>query len=391
MNIITKTINNLLQNLPTIRNTKNTKYNEYTQYQAHPMTRTQNLQLYYQAMKNPVVYRCNKVWKNTALACNFSIDTDTREDDSLPTTEYLNRLFQQPLGYNTQTTWADMSGLIWDSKDNMGDAIFEISTDENYNILNGFKYIHNNRIMFDPDTQCYSLIEQPEVQYEPNELIHIREQSIDPVDSAWGVSKLNRAQDHIALYTNAMNYNNNVLLNDGLDPNIILSFDPTINNSNMQSEIDRLTIEAKRGKHRKFLALKGATVQHTNYNNKDMHYLELLNYSEDAIVRVYGIPPQLYGKIETANLGSGSGESQKKDWKTTFEGESCHVEDAFNNTLKNYGFNERFHYTQMDIIDKLYDAQVAEIELRSGVKTRDEIRNERGLDHITTLWSDYYR
>ena len=390
-NTINKAVSNIRNQLPTIRDTSHTRYNEYTQYQSHPLTRYQNLNYYYQAIRNPVVYRCNKVWKNTALACNFSIDTDTRENDSLPTKEYLNRLFQQPLGYNSNTTWSDMNGLIWDSKDNMGDAFFEISTDKDYNILNGFKYIHNNRIMFNPDTMCYSLKEQPEIQYEPNELIHIREPSIDPSSMAWGISKIDRAKDHIALYINAMNYNNQVLNNDGLDPNIILSFDASINNQNIQSELDRLSIEAKKGANRKFLALKGATVQHTNYNNKDMHYLELLKFAEDGIIRTYGVPPQLYGKIETANLGSGSGDSQKKDWKTTFEGESCYVEDAFNNCLKNYGFTERFYYQKIDVIDELYEAQVAQIQLQAGIKTRDEIRNDMGLDKIKDLWSDYYR
>jgi hypothetical protein len=390
-NTINKATSNIRQYLPTIRNTQHTRYNEYYQYQAHPMTRYQNLQYYYIAARNPVVYRCNKVWKNTALACDFSIDTDTREDDNLPTKEYLNRLFNQPLGYNSQMTWADMSGIIWDSKDNMGDAFFEISTDADYNIMNGFKYIHNSRIMFDPDTQCYSLKEQPQVQYEPNELIHIREPDINPEQMAWGISKIDRARDFIALHMNAVNYNNDVLNNDGVDPNIILSFDPSVNNRNMQGELDRLTADKNKGIKRKFLALKGATVQHTNYNTKDMHYLQLIDHAEDGIIRVYGVPPQLYGKIETASLGSGSGDSQKKDWKTTFEGESVYVENAFNNTLKYYGFTERFHYKKIDVIDELYEAQVAQIQLQSGLKTRDEIRNEMGLDKITDLWENYYR
>lgn len=380
-----------MTHLPTIRDTTHTRYNEYNNYQLHPITREKNLQYYYKAMENPVVYRCNKVLINTALACNFTIDTDTRENDNLPVKQYLDKLFQQPMGYNSQMTWADMNSLIWASKDNMGDAFFEISTDAEYNILNGFKYIHNNRIRFDPDTMCYSLRDQPNITYEPNELIHIREPSIDPDMMAWGISKIDRAKDHIALYINAMTYNNTVLNNDGLDPNIILSFDPNINSQNMQSELDRLSIESQKGIKRKYLALKGATVQHTNYNNKDMHYLELLKFAEDGIIRVYGVPPQLYGKIETANLGSGSGDSQKKDWKSTFEGESVYVENAFNNTLKQYGFSERFHFKNIDVIDELYDAQVAQIYLQSGIKTRDEIRNELGLDKIQNLWSEYYR
>lgn len=390
---ITHTINKALHNireiLPSIRR-DNTRYNTWTtSTYHHPITNQTNLRLYYAARTNPVVYRCNKVFKNTALACDFSIDTDTREDDSLPTSEYLDRLFHQPEGYQTQATWASMNSLIWDSTADMGDCFFEISTDDNYNVLNGFKYIHNSQICWDTENDCYSLTEQPEIKYEPDELIHIREPDITLEDSPWGISKINRAANYIALFENAIRYNNDILGNDGLDPNLIISFNDNVNSRNMQSELDRLYND-KQNRRRRILALKGATVQHSGYNTKDMSYLSLINYAEDGIVRTFGVPPQLYGKIETANLGSGSGDSQKKDWKITFDGEKCFVEDAFNNCLKSHGFSERFHYQAMDIIDELYDAQVAQIYVASGIKTRDEIRNELGLDRLNDTWSSYY-
>ena len=387
---ITKTITNLTQNIPTIRQPK-PKYKLNNKYK-HPITSYRNLQTLYLAQYNPVVFRCNKVFKNTALACDFTIDTDTRENDNLPTTEYLNRLWQQPGGYGTQQTWADMNALIWDSKDNIGDCFFEISTDENHNILNGFQYIHNDKIMWNNENECYQLIEQPEVLYEPNELIHIHEPDNRVSESPWGRCKLRAAQEYVALFTNAMRYNNDVLLNDGIDPNIIVSFDPNLKVNDVQAEMDRLQVQNEMQDEKRLLALKGATVQHLAYNNKDMHYLELLKFAEDGITRTYGVPPQLYGKIETANLGSGSGDSQKKDWKTNFDGESRFVENAFNTCLREHGFSERFHYGNIDVIDELYDAQVAQIYLQTGVKTRDEIRNEMGMDKLqTNSWDGYYR
>ena len=389
MGIIQKTINTITEHLPSIRNPKPT-YLAVNPIRQPITTHNTNLPYLYTAQRNPVVFRCNKVFKNTALACDFNIDTDTMEQDNLPTTDYLNRLFHQPEGYGTQTTWADMNGLIWDSKDNLGDCFFEISTDDNYNVLNGFTYIHNNSITWNTENECYSLIENPDIQYEPNELVHIRDPDNQRENSVWGVSKLECASDYVALFNNAMNYNNDVLLNDGVDPNLIFSFDPDVNIRNAQAELDRLEYD-KKGKKRKFLALKGVSVQHTAYSNKDMHYLDLLRFAEDGIIRTYGVPPQLYGKIESGNLGSGSGDSQKKDWKLTFDGEKAQVEDGFNNCLKEYGFTERFHYQEMDIVDKLYDAQVAEIEIRNGIRTVDEIRNERGLDKLDLGWTGYYR
>lgn len=285
-----------------------------------------------------------------------------------------------------------MNSLIWDSKDNLGDAFFEISTDENYNILNGFRYIHNESIMWNNENDCYALVEQPEVTYEPDELIHIYEPDNRREKSPWGRCKLRIASDYVALFKNALRYNNDILSNDGLDPNLILSFDSDVNIRSAQAEMNRLQAE-RREQNGRILAVRGATVQHTTHTNRDMNYLQLLGFAEDGIIRTYGVPPQLYGKIETANLGSGSGDSQKKDWKITFEGEAVMIENAFNNCLKEHGFTERFHYNQMDVIDELYDAQVAQILVGLGIKTRDEVRNELGLDKVdmTHSWGEYYR
>ena len=139
------------------------------------------------------------------------------------------------------------------------------------------------------------------------------------------------------------------------------------------------------------VAVHGATVQKATNNNKDMNYLQMMQFAQDNIIEAFGIPPQIFGKIETANLGSGSGDSQKKDWKSTFEGACKPVETEFNRVLKYHGFTERFHYGKLDVIDELYDAQVAQILIQSGVKTRDEVRNEMGLDKLKhTSWGGYY-
>ena len=318
------------------------------------------------------------------------------ENDNIPTNEYINRLWQQPEGYHSSTSWADLNSLMWDSKDIMGDCFLSISTDENYNIVNGFKYIHNSEIMYHTDTDVYGLVRNPNIVFEPNELIHIREPDILLENLPWGVSKAHRAAPFIALFMNAIRYNNFVLNNDGLDPNTFVMYDKDMDNLTFKQEIQRLKIlkeqQKKERKQRSLIALKGATITTANNSNKDMQYLELLNYSEDGIIRTFGIPPQLYGKIDTANLGSGSGDSQKKDWKITFEGETCYIENAFNNSLRNYGFSERFHYQQMDVIDELYDAQVNQIYLNTGVLTRDEVRNNLGLDKLSTnnVWDGYF-
>jgi capsid portal protein len=141
------------------------------------------------------------------------------------------------------------------------------------------------------------------------------------------------------------------------------------------------------------LVTRGASFQTASNTNKDMNYLELMKFCRDNIIHNFGVPPQVYGIVETANLGSGSGDSQKKDWKNTFEGESKFVEDAFNTAFKREGFSERFRYGTIDVEDELYNAQIHSIQIQNGIKTRDEIRNELGLDTIrkNNSWDGYYR
>ena len=387
-------LQNIRNKLPTLRTTRHTQYNQLLDY-LHPITSVQNTTIYYQAMKNVDVHVCLQIYKNTALACDYQLDTDSVDNDDQLTKGYLERLFQQPEGYQSQRTWSDTNSLIWDSVLAMGDCFFEVSTDSNLNVFNGFKYIHNEDIMWNNENDCFSLRYQPSVMYEPDELIHIRQPNPEKTKSVWGLSKINICADWIALENNALKYNNDILLNDGLDPNTVLSYDKDISDQNFTAELKRLSAEkqaARENNKKSLMAVKGATVQTNMRSNRDMNYLELLKYARDQIIRTFQVPPQLAGIIETASLGSGSGDSQKKDWKNTFDGAKTQVEDAFNNCLKHHGFQERFHYQQMDIIDELYDAQVNQILIGSGIKTVDEVRNDMGLDRLQrNMWGDYYR
>ena len=386
-------LQNIRNKLPTLRH-DNTQYTQLTNY-LHPITTTTNTEIYHEAMQNVDVHVCLQTYKNTALACDFNIDSDTIENDDTLTNNYLERLFHQPEGYNSFTSWSDTNSLIWDSTLAMGDCFFEISTDPQYNVFNGFKYIHNEDIMWNNENDCFALRYQPDVFYEPDELIHIKQPNPRRTRSVWGVSKINICADWIALSRNALRFNNDLLLNDGLDPNTILSYDKDVPDKNFVAELKRLSAEkqaAKQSGKKTLMAVKGATVQSNIRSNRDMNYLELLKFARDQIIRTFQVPPQLAGIIETASLGSGSGDSQKKDWKNTFDGAKACVENAFNNTLKHHGFQERFHYQALDVIDEMYDAQVNQIYLNTGVYTIDEVRNTLGLDKMTrNNWGDYYR
>lgn len=392
-NKINQVISNVQNKIPSIRSTRNTRIAKarLTPYN-QPATSQTTLQNYYDTLNNLYIQRCCEVYKDTALSCGFTIDTDTRENDDLVTTGYLNRIFNNPEGIDGDLTWSSANSLIWDSFLVLGDCFFDVSTDNNYNIFNGFKYIPNTEIYYNTENDCYSLIHSPKVEYGKKDIVHIYSPNPDKRYSKFGVSLISSTGGYLALLINALTYNNEVLSNDGLDPNAYILFDNEVDDDFFDAELDRLEAQMDEKTTSEFMALKGASIQTVNKNNKDMMYLELMKFCRDAILSRFAVPPQKAGIIENANLGSGSGESQDKDWKKTFDGRSCYVTDAFNNCLKQHGFTERFSFNPIDVVDELYDAQVAEIYLRNGVLDVEEVRNKLGLDSRTvSSWQGYYR
>ena len=387
-------LHTLKKRIPTLRTTRNTQYQQYLQKRTTTTHEYTETQLRYQAFMNKDVRRCCEVYKNTALACGYTIDSDTQEIDNKVTQPYIQRIFENPEGIDGEITWSGVNSLIWDSLLVLGEVFFEISTDTKYDVFDGFKYIHNNKIKWSNENDCYQLIDQPDVLFEDDDLIHIYRPNPEFKQQHHGVSLVDSCADYIALQNNALRYNNNILTNNGLSPDTILSYDSDVSEANFNAEVQRLQLMKEQAdKTGGMLVTRGATFQTASNTNKDMNYLELMKYCRDNIIQNFGVPPQIFGIIESANLGSGNGDSQKKDWKMTFEGEAKFVEDGFNHTLKKQGFSERFHYGLIDIEDELYNANINQIYLNSGIKTVDEIRNSMGLDKIQTskAWEEYWR
>lgn len=385
-------LNKLRNLLPTIRDTNHSKYAIFNNRHTRPTTSYRNLQVYEQALNNFYVARCCRVYIDTALACGYTIDSDTQENDNPQTQLYLERLFQKPEGHRSNMTWSGLNSLMWKSMLVLGDCFLEPSIDPNFDVVNGYRYIHNSQIMWNTQNDCYCLREKPSITFEDNELVHIYEPSTRVEDDHFGVSVIDSCGSALAILTNAMRFNNNLLENNGLNPSTILTFDKEVSDANFDAEIERLNYQKEQAKDGGFLAIRGATFQNGAASNKDMSYMDLIRLARDIIISAFGVPPQKMGIIETANLGSGSGDSQNHDWKKTFEGKSVFIEEAFNNNLKHYGFNERFHFNPIDTSDRLLDANINQIYINCGVKTRDEVRNELGMDKLKTNgWDGYYR
>ncbi len=104
-------------------------------------------------------------------------------------------------------------------------------------------------------------------------------------------------------------------------------------------------------------------------------YSNMMNSIRDRIIATYGVPPAKVSIIETANLGSGSGLTQDKQFKKELKGKSKNFEDAFTRVISHGEFSEVFQYNDLDIEDKLQRAQIEDIQIKNGSLTINEVRN----------------
>ena len=349
--------------------------------------------LYEKAENNVYVYRSIEAISDTLLINGYSIKNLEENRENFERTKYLENLFENPMGFHSDMTYAMFHKQFIRSFELTGDAFIEVNYEEftwddsdYYKVINGFEFIPPDLLKWFDDTEQWGYRLKPEKRYETDELIHIYEPSIHLKELKYGVSKLEKIRIPLLMMWLGLKHNMDLLENDGLDPRAIIAFDKDVSNEDFEAELERLAEMAKLRKKGATLALKGATFQNAGVSNNDMDFISLMNLSRDMILTAYGMQPGKAGIRETANLGSGSGESQDKDFKDMIKAKATLIEGAFNKALGRNGFEEVFQFNEMDIEDKLKRIQIEKIKLDTGVATINEIRSGYGEDPVD--WGD---
>lgn len=380
--------------LPFVRRPKyNSKFNQFlTHYGWVFSSANKNIgdySLYEQAENNVYVYRSIEAISDTLLINGYSINDPDTHFVNYERKRYLENLFENPEGYNSDITYAMFHKQYMRSFELTGDAFIAVNYEEFtwddtdfYKVVNGFEFIPPDLLRWYEDTEQWGYRLQPAKRYEHDELIHIYEPSTHLKDLKYGVSKLEKIRLPLLLMWLGLNHNLDLLENDGIDPRAILSFDKDVSRQEFEQELLRLQELSKLRKKGGTLAVKGATFQSSGVSNNDMDFLSLMNLSRDMILTAYGMQPGKAGIRETANLGSGSGESQDKDFKDMIKAKATLIEGAFNKVLGKNGFTELFSFNEMDIEDKLKRSQIEKIKLDTGVLTINEVRAGYGLEPV---------
>ena len=336
-------------------------------------------EIYYEALNNVYVHRCIQVEIDSLLATGFQINNLDENEIDLARSNYLYNLFNNPQGYKSEVTYPMFHSQYIRSFEGTGDAFIELNYEELFQnkVPTGLTYVPSELLKWYPDTEQWGFRTQ-DIRYEPEELIHIHEPDIRLKSSKWGMCKIDKIGLAISIMFLGMRYNKDIMENDGIDPKAVLSFDKDMDDKSFLNEIARLGALKKEQKKGGTLAVKGGQFTSAAVNNRDMDWNELLDKCRDMIITAYGAQPAMVGVIETANLGTGSGESQKKNFKDTLQGRAAFIEGAFNKAIGHNGFDELFQFSDLDIEDKLNRAQIENIRLQNGSLSINEVRSSYG-------------
>ena len=389
MGILTKTKQKILD-LPFLRQPKtHSQYNRYFSdilwaFQKRNKSVGIGWHTYYKAMCNVWVNACIQTYIDEVVNVNYKIKSPIESIHPNQThLKYLTYLFDNPMGYDSQDTFSTHQTLMWKSYLGLGDAFCEVIHDKVFDkVPNGFNYIPCEFMYYWDETDQWGFIDDS-YRFENDELIHIKDPHIR--NNVWGESKIDILAKDIMLELLSRDYITDYLENYGLDPNGIIQYGADIDDETWNDEIERLQLEAD-NVEKGLLILRGATYTSASRKNRDMEYQGLMKDIRDRILATYGVPPQRVSIIEVANLGSGSGESQNKQFKKTFKGKAKLFEDAYNRILGKGGFEEYFQYGEIDIEDKQREAQIDNIRLNNGSLTINEVRSKYELSPVS--WGD---
>lgn len=375
-------------NLPGIRRPQdNSLYNTFLGNYGWAQRRSNkpggDFEVYYQALNNVYVHRCIQVEIDSLLATGFQINNLDEVEINIARTNYLYNLFNNPQGYKSEVTYPMFHSQYIRSFEGTGDAFIEVNHEEIFQqkVPTGLTYVPSELMKWYDDTEQWGF-RQIDIRYEPEELIHIHEPDIQLKSSKWGMCKIDKIGLAIAIMFLGMRYNKQIMENDGIDPKAVLSFDKDMDDTSFMNELARLEALKQEKKKGGTLAIKGGVFTSPSVNSRDMDWGRLLELARDMIITGYGAQPAMVGVIETANLGTGSGGSQKKNYKDTLQGRAAFIEGAFNKSLGHNGFDELFQFSELDIEDKLNRAQIEDIRLKNGSLSINEVRSTYGDEPV---------
>lgn len=338
---------------------------------------------YYTAGNNVWISACIQAYIDTVTNLDYLIHNPRSETVNTTRVNYLNNLFENPMGLNRNDTYEIFQTLMWKSYLLLGDAFCEIIFDPKFdNIPTGFKHIPTEKMIYYPDEEQWGLVDNSR-RFERDQLIHVKDPDIQ--GSVWGQSKIDILASDITMEILGQTHTKELLENKGLDPRGVIEYSTDLNEDEWNRQVRRLQAQSQHNR-RGTMIIRGGKYTKASNSNQDMEFMEMRKDIRDRIIATYGVPPARVSIIETANLGSGSGLAQDKQFKKTFKGKSKLFEKAFSKPLGRSIFEEIFEYGDLDIQDAKERVDIENIQINNGSKTINEIRTSYGEEPVE--WGD---
>lgn len=334
---------------------------------------------YYNAGRNVWINACIKVYVNEVRNLGFRIKSPEENHANIARVNYLTNLFHNPMGLYSQDTYATFQSSMWTSLLLLGDAFCEVIYDEQYNnVPIGLNYIPCEMMNYFEETDQWGFVDNSH-RFETEELVHVKEPGLR--GGVWGESPVDVLARDLVLEILGKDFTQEILERKGLDPTGYIKFDSELNDTAYNQEIARMKTMEHQNRHGTMI-LRGAEFKNIGISSEDMQYYDMIKDIRDRILSTFGVPPYKVGIVETSNLDLGSGNSQDKNFKKTFQGKAKLFEDSFNKVLGRSAFREYFQYNDLDIEDKLVKAQIEDIRLKNGTLSVNEVRKEYGQEPI---------
>lgn len=390
LNTLNHTINKAVNEyLPGLRKPSyNSTYNIFKKelgwaYKRRNKTQHLGWHSYYEAMDTVWVKACIRAYVDTVTNLDYIIHNPNSETVNQTKIRYIDNLFQNPMGLDSNITYEIYQKQMWSSFLGIGDAFSEVIYDHQYdNIPIGFQYIPAQYMQYYDDTDQWGLWNG--TRFEKDQIIHIKEADIR--GSPWGESVLDTLARDIHMESLGLDHTQELLENKGLDPRGVITYDKDVNREIFEAETARLQAQSNSPARLGTMVLQGASYNKVANSNSDMQFRELLTYSRDRTLALMGVPPSMVSIIETANLGSGSGLAQQKQFKKTFKGKAKLFEKAYSKILGRSIFDEIFEYADLDIQDTKERAEIENIRINNGSLTINEVRQGYGQEPVA--WGD---
>lgn len=237
--------------------------------------------------------------------------------------------------------------------------------------------------------------DKEEVPFLPKEVVHFR---VWNKWDAWrGVSPLIALGEELTQDWQA-NVSNTKMISNGSVPRGILTSKQRLT-ENQAKELQDRWEKAHGGASRAHrVAVLGAETQYQQIglSPADQEYLEMRKWTRQAVLATYGIPPAVVGVKDdmTPLSGADTKEQLRSFWSMTIVPEQKAIEDKLRIDLfKRLGLEDlRGEFDIGDIPELKDDEQqrstIDLAEIKEGLRTINEIRDERGLDPVE--WGDVW-